>query len=194
MPVDSAGTGPYRAAGATRVLGAMPDGSDRVDPSRTLWTSWDNIADVAKRAPTMSGLELLQAISRGELPAPPIHHVLGIVPVKAEEGSVSFSMVPGEMHYNPMGVVHGGVLSLMLDSALGCSVLSALPAGTSYTTVDLHVTMTRAVTVSSGELRAEGRVLHMGRRVATAEGKLTDAKGRLVATAVTTCFLGEATR
>jgi uncharacterized protein (TIGR00369 family) len=194
MPADRPDAGPFRTVGTTRIVGGMPSGADPVDPTRTLWASWDSIADVAKRAPSLSGLELLQAIFRGELPSPPIHHVLGIVGAKVEEGSVAFSMVPGEMHYNPMGVVHGGVLSLMLDSSVGCSVLSMLPAGTSYTTVDLHVTMTRAVTAASGELRAEGRVLHMGRRVATAEGKLTDAKGRLVATAVTTCFLGEATR
>jgi uncharacterized protein (TIGR00369 family) len=191
---DGEGSGPYRAAGATRVVGAMPKHADAVDPSRTVWASWDGLAEVAKRAPSLSGLELLQAINRGELPAPPIHHVLGIVGVKAEEGSAAFTMVPGEMHYNPMGVVHGGVLSLMLDSAVGCSVLTTLLAGTTYTTVDLHVTMTRAVTAASGELRAEGRVLHIGRRVATAEGKLTDAKGRLVATAVTTCFVGDAAR
>jgi uncharacterized protein (TIGR00369 family) len=185
--------GPYRRAGASRLIGELPTEQDATDPSRTLWAAWDTLAEVPQKAPAMSGLEFMLAIYRGELPSPPIHHVLGITGELAEPGHVVFSMVPGEMHYNPMGVMHGGVISLILDSALGCSVLTTLSAGASYTTVDLHVTMTRAVTIASGTLRAEGRAVHTGRRVATAEGRLTDAKGRLVASAVTTCLVSEAT-
>ena len=185
--------GPYRAAASSRLIGELPAEQDPIDPSRTLWAAWDTLAEVPLKAPALSGLELMRAILRGELPSPPIHHVLGIIGESVEPGHVVFSMAPQEVHYNPMGVVHGGVISLILDSAVGCSVLTTLPVGAAYTTVDLHVTMTRAVTSASGVLRAEGRAVHTGRRVATAEGRLTDSKGRLVASAVTTCLVTEAT-
>jgi uncharacterized protein (TIGR00369 family) len=177
----------YRPIGHARRVGAAATDVVPADPARTLWAEWDALHEIPQRAPGMSGLELLQAIARGELPGPPVHHVLGIRNVAAEHGSVTFEMEPHELHYNPMGVVHGGVLSLILDSALGCTVLSTLPAGVGYTTVDLHVTMVRAVTQATGTIRATGRILHGGRTVATAEGKLTDAQGKLLAHAVTTC-------
>ncbi len=118
-----------------------------------------------------------------------MHHVLDIANDVVEAGVVAFTMTPQELHYNPMGVVHGGVLSLLLDSAMGCAVSSMLPAGTGYTTVDLHVTFVRAVTIDSGPLRAEGRALHVGGRVATAEGRITDAAGRLVAHGSESCLI-----
>jgi uncharacterized protein (TIGR00369 family) len=178
----------FRHIGDDRLLGSLP-ASAPADASRTLFAVWDDVSAVVQQAPTMSGLELLLAIQRGELPGPPVHHVLGIVNLLAEAGHVVFEMTPHELHYNPMGVVHGGVLSLILDSALGCTVLSTLPAGTGYTTVDLHVTMTRAVTSRTGRIRADGRILHQGRTIATAEGRLTDGDGKLLAHAVTTCAI-----
>ena len=180
---------PFRLAGAARRIGAPPDGPDPVDPSRTLWAAWDGVDAIRRAAPELSGRALLEAINQGALPAPPVHHVLGIVGDAVEAGVVAFTMTPHELHYNPMGVVHGGVLSLLLDSAMGCAVSSMLPAGTGYTTVDLHVTFVRAVTVDSGALRAEGRALHVGGRVATAEGRITDAAGRLVAHGSESCLL-----
>lgn len=137
----------------------------------------------------MSGLDVLSAIGRGELPPPPVHQLLGIESGEIEAGRVSFTLEPQERHYNPMGVVHGGVLSTILDSALGCAVYSTLPAGTGYTTIDLHVTFVRAVTAATGRLRAEGRSLHTGARMATAEGRLTDASGRLLAHGTATCLV-----
>jgi uncharacterized protein (TIGR00369 family) len=189
---DSAAS--FRAAGATRRVGTPPDGPDALDPSRTLWVAWDGVDAIRRAAPQLSGRELLEAINRGELPAPPVHHVLDIANDGVEAGVVAFTMTPHELHYNPMGVVHGGVLSLLLDSAMGCAVNSMLPAGTGYTTVDLHVTFVRAVTVDSGPLRAEGRALHVGGRVATAEGRITDAAGRLVAHGSESCLLTSGAR
>lgn len=172
----------YRDIGDGRTLGAA-----EADDARTLTVTWDSLAEMPAKAPGLSGLELLNAIARGEIPGPPIHHVLGIHPVEAEHGRVVFAMDPHEMHYNPMGVVHGGVLSTILDSALGCTVLSTLPAGTAYTTVDLHVTMVRAVTSRTGRIRAEGKIVHNGRTIATADARLVDAEGRVYAHGVTTC-------
>ncbi len=172
----------YRDIGDGRTI-VVADG----DGARTVVASWDSLAEIPRKAPALSGLELLQAIGRGELPSPPIHHVLGIHPVEAEYGRVVFSLDPNEMHYNPMGVVHGGVLSTILDTALGCTVLSTLPAGTAYTTVDLHVTMVRAVTARTGRIHAEGKIVHNGRTIATAEARLTDSEGRVYAHGVTTC-------
>ena len=183
----SSGEREFRAIGDGRLIGALPTGTGTADPSRTLFAVWDPLNEIVRQAPSLSGLELLHAIARGTLPGPPVHHVLGIHPVSAEHGAVSFEMTPHELHYNPMGVVHGGVLSLILDSTLGCTVLSTLDAGVGYTTVDLHVTMTRAVTDRTGPIRADGRILHAGRTIATAEGRLTDRSGRLLAHAVTTC-------
>lgn len=171
----------------TRAYRAAGDGRHVDDDTRTLSVGWDALDEMPAKAPLLSGLELMHAIYRGELPGPPLHHVLGIEGVEAEHGRVVFELEPHEMHYNPMGVVHGGVLSTIMDSALGCSVLTTLPAGTAYTTVDLHVTMVRAVTAKTGRIRAEGKIVHSGRTVATAEGRLTDAKGRLLVHAVSTC-------
>jgi uncharacterized protein (TIGR00369 family) len=189
-----AAAAPFRAVGEARRVGALPDGPDPVDPARTLWAAWDGLDANRRAAPTLSGRALLEAINRGELPAPPAHHVLGIVNDAVDDGVVAFTMTPQELHYNPMGVVHGGVLSLLLDSAMGCAVHSTLPAGTGYTTVDLHVTFVRPATVDSGTLRAEGRALHVGGRVATAEGRITDAAGRLLAHATESCLIMNLTR
>lgn len=138
---------------------------------------------------SLSGLEVLRAIARGDLPLPPAHTLTGITGIEFERGFAAFVLEPESRHYNPMGVVHGGILSMILDSAMGCAVYSTLPPGVSYTTVDLHVTFVRPVTAESGQLRAEGRALHTGNRVATSEGRLVDATGRLVAHGVETCFV-----
>ena len=191
---DAPAIAPFRAVGTTRRVGAPPDAPDPVDPTRTLWASWDALDRMREVAPRVGGREMLEAIARGELPAPPVHHVLGLANGPIDAGTVAFTMTPEELHYNPMGVVHGGVLSLLLDSAMGCAVASMLPAGTGYTTVDLKVTFVRAVTVASGPLRAEGRALHVGGRVASAEGRIVDAAGRLVAHGSESCLLLDITR
>ena len=128
-------------------------------------------------------------MGRGQLPMPPISETLDFWPVEWEPGRMVFQGMPAKAHYNPLGSVHGGWIAAILDSAVGCAVHSALPAGTGYTTVELKINYVRAVTAESGPLRAEGKVIHVGKQVATAEGRLHDAKGRLYAHASTTCLV-----
>jgi uncharacterized protein (TIGR00369 family) len=136
-----------------------------------------------------SGIEMLQAIGMGALPSVPIGHTLDFWPVEAEPGRVVFQGQPAFGHLNPMGAVHGGWIATLLDSALGCSVHSMLPAGKGYTTLELKVNFIRAVTQATGPLRAEGKVVHVGGRTGIAEARLVDAGGRLYAHATTTCLV-----
>jgi uncharacterized protein (TIGR00369 family) len=136
-----------------------------------------------------SGLETLQRALEGRLPAPPILATLGLSLVEVAEGRAAFEGSPAEWQYNPLGTVHGGWLSALLDSALGCAVHTMLPAGRGYTTLDLHVRFIRAVTVSVPRVRAEAQVTHAGSRVANADGRIIGADGKLYATGTTSCLL-----
>jgi uncharacterized protein (TIGR00369 family) len=136
-----------------------------------------------------SGLELFNAMFSGELPFPPIGETLDFIAVTVEKGHAVFQGRPHERFYNPMGTVHGGWFATLLDSAVGCAVHSSLPAGKSYTTLELKVNMLRALTKEVPLVRAEGRVIHVGGQVATAEGRLTGADGKLYAHATTTCLV-----
>jgi uncharacterized protein (TIGR00369 family) len=157
--------------------------------SRTF--SWDDPAGNAAQLGRRSGLELLRAMMAGELPPPPVMRLIDASRFEAEEGRVVVEMTAQEFHYNPLGSVHGGVLSTLLDTAAGCAVHSTLPAGVGYTTLDLNVKFLRPVTVRSGVLRCEGTVMSAGRRTALAEARMTDESGRLVAHATSTCLLFE---
>ena len=136
-----------------------------------------------------SGLEIMQALLRGELPAPPITDTLDFTLIEVDHGRAVFQGRPLERHYNPLGTVHGGWFATLLDSAVGCAVHTALPAGKSYTTLELKVNMLRALTRKVGLVRAEGRIIHVGGQVATAEARLVDAAGKLYAHATTTCLV-----
>lgn len=137
----------------------------------------------------MDGYEQLQAMVDGRLPPPPFAETLGLVNFSAERGAVSVELVPELRHYNPLGTVHGGVLSTLLDTAAGCTVHSTLAVGEIYTTLDLAVKFLRPATVESGTLRAQGRVVQRGRRTALAEAQVVDARGKLVAHATSTCMI-----
>lgn len=137
----------------------------------------------------MSGLELLRAMRDGLIPPAPIAETLGIVNFVVEPGSVSVELDPEHRHYNPLGTVHGGVLSTMLDTAAACSVHTTLGAGEGYTSLDLSVKFLRPATVDSGRLRAVGTVLQRGRRTALAEAQLFDARDKLVAHATSSCMI-----
>ncbi len=140
----------------------------------------------------MTGLELLQAIQTGEAPPPGFAVLLDLSIESVEHGRVTFGLTPGDQHLNPLGTVHGGLLATMLDSAMGCAVQTVLPAGVSYTTLQLDVKYVRAPRLGEqNRLRAEGRVIHAGRRTATAEGDVLDADGRVCAHATTTCLILE---
>jgi uncharacterized protein (TIGR00369 family) len=138
---------------------------------------------------TMSGLDFIRAIMAGAHPPPSMALLVGFNIVEAEEGRVVFSGAPTESHLNPMGVVHGGYAATLLDSCMTCAVQSALKPGLAATTLDLVVHFTRAATPQSGELRAEGKTVHVGRQFATAEGRLTDPQGRIIAHATTSCLI-----
>jgi uncharacterized protein (TIGR00369 family) len=137
----------------------------------------------------LSGLEFMRGIADGRLPRPPISELMGFDAAEVEEGRIVFLGTPGPQHYNPIGSVHGGYAATLLDSCMGCAVHSSLPAGMGYTTLELKVSYLRAMTIDTGVVRAEGRVLSSGRRAAFAEGSLTDQKGRILGHATTTCLI-----
>jgi len=136
-----------------------------------------------------SGLQILEAISVGELPLPPMAFTLDFIPVHIEPGYTVFQGRPGSRYYNPMGTVHGGWFATLLDTAMGCAVHSTLPAGKAYTTLELKLNIIRAVTEAIPLVRVEGRLVHGGGRVATAEGQIFGPDGKLYALASTTCLL-----
>ncbi len=153
---------------------SFPEGYGILDP------------DVLK---SLSGLELLRGWSDGSLPSAPIAHTLGFHLAEVEEGRALFVGRPHWGLYNPIGSVHGGYAATLLDSCMSCAVHSTLPAGTGYTTAEIKVNFVRAISADSGEIRAEGKLIHPGRRLATSEGRITDAQGRLLAHGTATCFV-----
>jgi uncharacterized protein (TIGR00369 family) len=141
-------------------------------------------------ASTMSGLEMLRSwIAAGR--RPPMAVTLDVSLVEVEHGRAVFTGTPGEMHYNPLGVVHGGYAATLLDSACGCAVHASLTSEQAYTTLELKVAFHRAMTTDTGPIRAEGRVLSIGRRVAFAEGRIVDTDGRLYASGTSTLLVFE---
>jgi len=138
-----------------------------------------------------TGLETLQAIFAGELPSPLIGETLDFVPIHIEPGVAVFQGRPQLKHYNPLGAVHGGWFATLLDSALGCAVHSALPAGEGYTTLELKVNIVRALTDAVPLVRAEGKLTHLGRQMATSEARLVGPDGKLYAHGTTTCLVFE---
>jgi uncharacterized protein (TIGR00369 family) len=135
------------------------------------------------------GLCFLKAIIAGTLPQAPLCRVLGFHLTEAETGRVAFEAVPKYRHYNPIGIVHGGFAATLLDSALGCAVVSTLSKGENSTTLELKINLVRPITKDTGPVRAEGRIVHRGRSVATSEGDLKDQAGKLYAHATTTCMI-----
>jgi len=137
----------------------------------------------------LTGLQMMQAMLRGELPYPPIARTLDFRLVEVGEGLAVFQGTPGVEHLNPMGTVHGGWFATLLDSALGCAVHTMMPAGRAYTTAELGVNLVRAITPKVPRVRAEGTVVHCGRQLATATARLVGADGTLYAHASTTCLV-----
>lgn len=136
-----------------------------------------------------TGMQIMQAMLRGELPSPPIARTLDFMLIAVGEGTTTFQGRPQLTHYNPLGSVHGGWFASLLDSALGCAVHTRIPAGHAYTTAELSVNLVRAITTDVTRVRAEGRVIHCGRQLATADARLVGPDGRLYAHATTTCLV-----
>ena len=170
-------------AGPARYNGAM------TFPSRTRTYEYLlPLTDFTQLA-ALDGLELIRRIVAKELPAPPITATLGFALVEAERGRAVFEGTAAEWQYNPIGTVHGGWSATLLDSALGCAVHTTLAPGETYTTLDLQVRFLRPVLSTSGLLRAEGRVVHTGRRIATADARLIGPDGTLYSTGTTSCLV-----
>jgi uncharacterized protein (TIGR00369 family) len=156
--------------------------------SRTF--SWEDPSAAADAGLWLPGLDYIRAIAAGTLPPPPIAQLLGFEIVQAEEGRAVFAMEPAEWMFNPIGAVHGGVAATLLDSCMGCAVHTTLPAGVGYTTTDLQVRYIRAMGDATGRVLAEGRVVHAGKRTATAEGRLfRESDERLIAHGTTGCAI-----
>src|SRR3954466_7393238 len=140
---------------------------------------------------SMAGIDFVRAIFDGKLPAPPIMQTIEPFDSTVEPGAIVMHSIPGFRHYNPIGSVHGGYAATLLDSAMGLAIHTMLPAGTGYTTLEFKISFIKGMTKDMGQVRSEGRTLSVGRRAATAEGRITDAKGRLLAHATTTCLIFE---
>ena len=140
------------------------------------------------------GVEFLKGISTGRYPMPPMAAVIPMAPVEVEVGRVVFRAVPEERFYNPIGSVHGGYASTLLDTALGCAVHSTLDAGEGYASLEIKVAFHKPITRETGELRIEGRIVSRGARVGSAEARVTDTKGDLLASGTTTCLIFAAAR
>jgi len=143
----------------------------------------------AKSPATMAGLDFLKRLSDGSQPAPAFAAATDISIVEAEHGRVLFAAIPSKRFYNPLGAVHGGWIATLLDSAMGCAVHSVLAAGQTYTTVDMTVSFVRPVVEQTGKLSCQAKIIHAGVRIATAEGRVWDEAGRLIAHGTETCLV-----
>jgi uncharacterized protein (TIGR00369 family) len=156
---------------------------------RSLTVTWSDPLAAFEEGRKLSPIEHLRAIRDGRLPDPPIARLLGMRLVKVEPGEAMFELTPAEQHYNPIGLVHGGVAFTLLDSAMGCCVQTTLSAGKGYTTLEMKANLVRAVTLQTGLIRAIARVVHAGKSTATAEARLEDAAGKLYAHGTSTCLI-----
>ncbi|WP_309476664.1 PaaI family thioesterase [Arthrobacter sp. ISL-95] len=145
--------------------------------------TWQDPADGVAAMPGMSGLEYLRSMMGNTLPPPLMNELLNMTLVEVDQGTATFTCQPDESHYNPLGTVHGGLVCTLLDSALGCAVQTTLPQGVGYTSIEIKVNYLRPVHAGSGPLKCVGVVTKPGNRVAFAEGTVTDASGKVVATA-----------
>jgi uncharacterized protein (TIGR00369 family) len=169
-------------------VSAAPTSTLSTERTRTI--TWQDPIEAAERRHGLSGIEHLRAIRDGAIPPPPIAVLLGMTIDAIDEGHAVFGADPDEYHYNPIGVVHGGLAATLLDSAMGCAVQTTLPVGTSYTTLELKTNYVRPMTRETGRVRCEASVIHSGSRVATAEGRVyAEATGKLIAHGSTTCIV-----
>ncbi len=166
-----------------------PSPLDATSETRQRAYSWTDPAITAGPAKELDGAAFLQAILDGSLPAPPIAHTLDFRLTSVQPGVVVFEFTPTEIHYNPIGSVHGGMMATLCDSACGCAVQSMLPAGSFYTSLDLSVKFLRPVTSATGPMACGATVTHMGGRSALAQARLTDAAGKLYAHATSSCMI-----
>jgi uncharacterized protein (TIGR00369 family) len=160
-----------------------------IEGTRTRTVSWTDPARARFQLRNADGFERLAAIKRGDAAPPPVAALLDLSFDELERGRTVFSLVADEVHENPMGTMHGGIVATLVDTAMGCAVASTLPAGASFTTLELSTQYVRAVTTATGRVHAEGRVVHAGGRIATTEARVYDDAGTLYAHATSTCLV-----
>jgi uncharacterized protein (TIGR00369 family) len=149
--------------------------------------TYGTVSDARRKQ--MTGLEFVRGLASGELPLNTIARTLGYDVAEAERGRVLVTLVPTDAHLNPAGTVHGGLTATLLDSCMGLAIQSTLEKDFSQTTLEFKISLVRPITPESGEIKAEGKVLNCGRRIGTAEGRVVDAQGRLLAHGTTTCLI-----
>jgi uncharacterized protein (TIGR00369 family) len=180
---------------AAAVDSALEFAEQSPETTRTRTLTWQDPLVAAAAGTELSGIEYMLAILDGKIPPPPIAVTLRMAVVDIGDGEATFEGLPGEEHFNPIGVVHGGYAATLLDSAMGCAVHTTLPAGVGYTTLTLETKFVRPIGRDTGVVRAEAKVLHRGRRQATAEGRLVAADtGKLLAHGTGTCLILQSLR
>ncbi len=163
---------------------------EQPETSRSLTVHWQDPMAMASKGLEMAGLDYMEAVMNREVPPPPIAVLMNMAPIEVEEGRAVFAALPGEEHYNPIGVVHGGFMATLLDSVAGCAVHTTLALGEAYTTLTLEVKNLRPLTRETGPVRGEGKVEYRGRRQATANATIfAEETGKLLASATSTCMI-----
>ena len=165
--------------------------ADQPMPRRSRTFTWDDPRPTRRLARQMCGREFFDAMRRGEVPEPPFGRLLGMDLFDVGEGKFVMTLDPQEYHCNPMGWAHGGILATLLDSVMSASVHTALPAGKAYLTLEIKINFHKPVFEHTGEILAEGKVITVGRQIATAEGRVVDRKGVIYATGTCTCLVME---
>lgn len=165
------------------------DDDKQQERSRTF--TWEDPSDALREGRKVSGSELFEKMRLGEVAQPPYTKLLGIELFDAGDGRFAMTLLPEEFHYNPMGCVHGGILSTLLDSVMSAAVHTALPAGSGYLTVSINITFLKPVYEHTGEVMAEGTLVSLRRQIATAEGRIVDMKGDVCATGTAICMVFE---
>jgi uncharacterized protein (TIGR00369 family) len=168
---------------------ARRHGTSTATGTRMRTYEWDDPTPTALAGLEHDGLAVLRAIGDGALPLPPALRTLGMEPVEAEPGRVSFRLDLGEFHLNPFGIVHGGVLAALLDTAMGCAVHSLLPVAVAYVTGEMNVRFLRPAVVSGSPLVCTGEVVHPGRTSMVTSAQVVDADERVIAVAGATCLV-----
>jgi uncharacterized protein (TIGR00369 family) len=160
-----------------------------IEGTRSRTITWTDPARTRFLLRNRDGYERLAAMKRGEVDAPPAVALLGMNLDTLERGRTVFSLVADEMHENPMGTMHGGLVATLVDTAMGCAVASMLPTDASFTTLELSTKYIRAITTATGKIYAEGRVVHQGGRVASTDARVYDDSGTVYAHATSTCLI-----
>ena len=162
---------------------------DEVDTKMTETAPEQSTPDRAETRRVLSGLEYMRKLLTGELPPAGMVALLNLKLIEVSEGYAVFTVRPDDRHYNGLGIAHGGLAATLLDTATGCAINAMMPAGKVFTTLEMKVNYLRPITAECGVIRCEGKVIHIGSRVATAEGRIVDEKGKLYAHGTATCMM-----